>query len=266
MIDIHSHILPGIDDGFKTMEESVAGAIHAWRDGTKIIIATPHMKEGFYDNDLSRIRLAVEEMRSRLLEEKIGLELAVGSELYHAAGMVSGIRSGRLATMGETGRYVLLEFPFQQAPVRAEEAIFDLKVAGITPIIAHPERIRYFQEDLDRLERMVRQGALSQLTTSSLTGHFGSRVEALSLEMVRRRMVHFLASDHHDLRYRPPGLSRAFERLAQLVGREQALETVDANPAAVLRGDPIQAAEPLGAGRTGGGGGLLSRLFARRRS
>jgi protein-tyrosine phosphatase len=246
VIDIHSHVLPGIDDGVKSMDEAIEFCRIAYEDGTRTLIATPHMKEGFYDNPLEAVRQHVAALEERLDAEGIGLRILPGCEAYFSAGLVEGIREGRIATLADGKLYLLLELPFQQQVVGLEETVFNLKVAGITPIMAHPERIRYFQEDLDRLESVLRQGALSQLTSSSLIGRFGRKVEAVSLEMVRRRMVHFLASDSHDLSYRPPRLSAAVERLSELVGEEAARATVDANPSAILQGKTIEAEEPSG--------------------
>ncbi|PYT06836.1 MAG: capsular biosynthesis protein [Acidobacteria bacterium] len=263
MIDIHIHVLPGIDDGVKSLDEAVACCRIAYADGSRILIATPHMKEGSYINELEDVRAAARELQERLDAERIGLRILPGSEVYFAPGLVEGIRERRIATLADGLRYLLLELPFQQHPVKLEETIFGLKVAGITPILAHPERIRYFQEDMDRLERMVRLGALSQLTTTSLTGGFGRKVEQLSLEMVRRRLVHFLASDAHDRRNRPPVISAAAGRLARLIGEEEARKTIESNPAAVVSGEPIDTPEPLGSEEAIAGDSMLSRLWNR---
>ncbi|MDQ7086823.1 MAG: CpsB/CapC family capsule biosynthesis tyrosine phosphatase [Acidobacteriota bacterium] len=114
------------------------------------------------------------------------------------------IAEGRLLTYGDRRRHLLLECPYRTRPVRLEETIFELKVAGVTPVLAHPERIRYFQEDLSRYEEMVRLGSLGQMTSSSLLGVFGKPIQALSEKLVRRGLVHVLGSDAHDTEYRPP--------------------------------------------------------------
>src|SRR5438552_8374169 len=134
---------------------------------------------------------------------------------------------------------------FQQVPVNMDDTISRLRLSGITPVIAHPERIRWFQEDRDRLGNLVRLGALAQVTGSSLTGTFGSRVREITEEMIRRRMVHFLASDAHDLSYRTPDLSPALRRLEQIVGGQEARRMVQDNPAALLEAREIRAPEPV---------------------
>jgi len=242
MIDIHCHVLPGVDDGIKQVEDAVAFCRIARADGIRVLVATPHMKEGFHVNELAAIRVKVGELQARLESEEVDLRLEVGSEVYFCADLLQGIRERRLATLADGNRYLLLELPYDQHPVKVEETVFALKIGGITPIFAHPERVRYFQDDLDRLERVVRQGALSQLTATALTGGFGSKVEGLSLEMVRRGLVHFLASDAHDLKHRPPVLSAARERLASLAGEEVARAAVEGHPRAVLEGRPVEPA------------------------
>jgi protein-tyrosine phosphatase len=264
MIDMHIHVLPGVDDGIKNSEDAVECCRLAAADGTSEIIVTPHMKEGFYLNERSRVLAAAAELQERLDREGVVLRVLPGSEVYFAPDLVSGVRDGRLATLADGGRYLLLELPYTQHPVGVDETIFNLKVAGITPIMAHPERIRWFQEDLGRLDRAIRLGALSQLTTTSLTGGFGSKVEEIALEMVRRRMVHFLASDSHDRQYRPPRLSAAVARLTALAGEETARRAVQDHPLAVIRGEPIDPPDPIDAG--GGGGdrpSALSRFWRR---
>ena len=263
MIDMHIHVLPGVDDGVKTLEDALACCRLAAQDGTTDIIVTPHMKEGFYLNERARVVAAAAELQEQLDREKIPVTVRPGSEVYFAPDLPQGIRSGRLATLADGGHYLLLELPYTQHPVGVDETVFNLKVAGITPILAHPERIRWFQEDLDRLERALRHGALSQLTTTSLTGGFGSKVEEISLEMVRRRMVHFLASDSHDANYRPPRLSPAMQKLTAIAGEEVARRAVRDHPLAVIRGEPIEVPEPLPAGGGPGRPGGLSRLFRR---
>lgn len=262
MIDIHCHVLPGIDDGVKTMEECVEFCRMAREGGTRTIIATPHMKEGAYSNEREKVLERVAELNERLERESVELRILPGSEVYFDAGLVEGIREGRLATLADGRSYLLLELSFTQSPVKLEETLFELKVAGITTVLAHPERIRYFQEDLERLDRAVRMGALSQVTSSSLTGRFGGKVKGISEEMVRRGLVHLVASDAHDLKYRPPRIGSAAKRLAELAGEQAASNAVEGFPQRIVEGLSIEPPEPA---RDGGGSSrsALSRLWGR---
>lgn len=245
MIDIHSHVLPGIDDGTKEIDEALALCRLASERGTEVMVATPHHKPGSYSNPRDHILQRVEDIQKRIDAAGIALKIAPGCEIFADSGLPEKIAQGAVMTYGDARKHILLEFSFQQYPVNVDDMIFRLRLASITPVIAHPERIRYFQEDVDRLEALVRRGALAQITASSLTGAFGSRVREISEEMIGRRCIHFLASDCHNLSGRSPGLARALGRLRELVGSEEATRMVLDNPAALLEGREVQAPEPL---------------------
>ena len=245
MIDVHSHVLPGVDDGTRELDEALAFCRLAREAGTEILVATPHHRIGSYANPRERILESVAGLQRAVDEAGIPLKLAPGCEIFVDTELPERIGRGELLTYGDARRYILLEFSFQQYPVHPEDLVFRLRLASIVPVIAHPERIRYFQEDPDRLETLVRAGALSQVTTSSLLGTFGSRVQGLTERMLRRRLVHFLASDAHDLSYRAPGLLRAFERARELVGEEFARKLVRDHPEALLDGRELRIQEPV---------------------
>jgi protein-tyrosine phosphatase len=260
VIDTHCHMLPGVDDGPEDDEAAVAMARVAVADGVKTVIVTPHMREGDFVNERPKVLERLEKFRALLAAEKIELDLRPGSEVHLAPRLVERILSGRLLTYGDQGTYLLLECPYRTRPVRLDETIFELKVAGITPVLAHPERIRFFQEDVARYEEMLRLGALGQMTTSSLLGTFGKAVKSLSDQLVRRRMVHVLGSDAHDVEYRPPKLLEACERWADLAGAESARHATEDIPLALVQGTPYDPLPPLPPERPKG---LLERLFGR---
>jgi protein-tyrosine phosphatase len=269
MIDVHSHVLPGIDDGTKVLEEAVEFCRLAAERGTEILVATPHHKPGSYQNPRDRVLEKVEDLQKRIDAAGVRLRLAPGCEIFVDTDLADRIGTGELLTYGDNRRYILLEFSFQQYPVRPEDLIFRLKLAGVTPVIAHPERIRWFQEDADRLETLVRAGALAQVTGSSLEGTFGSRVKSITRSMMERGCIHLIASDAHDLSYRPPGLMRAIEAASEIVGAEAARRMVQEIPAAVVEGrevrvDPPVAPEDLPKKR-GGFLGLFGRAGRKRR-
>jgi protein-tyrosine phosphatase len=262
VIDVHCHVLPGIDDGTKELAEAVELCRIAREAGTQIIVATPHHKPGSYQNPRSRILERVEDLQKKLDASGIALRIAPGCEIFSDTGLPEKIAAEDVLTYGDARRHILLEFSFQQYPVNVDDMIFKLKLGGVTPVIAHPERIRYFQEDGERLVNLVRLGALAQITSSSLVGTFGSRVREISEQMIRRRCIHFLASDAHDLSYRTPDMQAARRKLEALVGAEEAKRMVEDNPAALLEGREIRAGEPIQDDRQGGGGlrGWLGRL------
>ena len=246
MIDLHNHLLPGIDDGAKKLEETLEFLRIASRDGVKVVVATPHMKPGVYDNRretiLQRVALVCEAQRG---DESEGVTLLPGAEVYYTADLAARARANELMTVGDGGRYLLLELPYQQAPLRVDDTIFQLRLLGITPLMAHPERVAYYLEDIERVAASVRLGALTQVTGSSLTGRFGDKARDFARAMLERNLIHVLASDGHDVRYRPPVLSDAVRAVASLIGETAARRLVEDTPQAILDGREVEIEEAL---------------------
>src|SRR5439155_20368625 len=167
-------------------------------------------------------------------------------------------------TLGDGGRYLLLELPYQQIPMQVDDTIFQLRLLGITPLMAHPERVAYYLENIERVAASVRIGALTQVTASSLTGKFGDKPRDFARELLRRNLIHVLASDAHDVRYRPPVLSEVVPVVAAEVGEGAARRMVDVTPRAILDGRDVEWTEaaPPPPGR--GFGARLRSLFSRR--
>ena len=259
MIDIHTHILPGIDDGVKTEDDAVEFARMAEADGVRTIVATPHCKEGFYFNDREAVLRETDKLRRRLAAEGVGIRLEAGAEVHICPDLVNRVRDGRAPTLLDNGRTLLLELSLSQYPVELENLVFELKLAGLEVVFAHPERIRYFQDDLARYEAVVHQGAVGQITSGSLLGSFGRDAEDFSEELMAKGLVHILASDAHNTRGRPPVLSEALEVAVDQVGEARALAMVDDAPRAAIEGRSIEL-PPVEAPR---GGGFFSRWFGR---
>ncbi len=236
MIDLHTHILPGVDDGVKTEDEAVEFARVAEADGVKTIVATPHCKEGFFFNDRAAVLAAVEVLGRRLTDEGIGVDLVPGAEVHLCADLTARVRDGRAPTLGDNGKTLLLELSLTQHPPGLENLVFHLRLEGILTVFAHPERIRYFQEDPSRYEALVRLGAYGQLTTGSILGAFGPEATRVSAWMLKRGLVHVLASDAHNTRGRRPELREAAAAVASIVGEPAARRMVTEVPAALLRG------------------------------
>ncbi len=244
MIDLHNHLLPGIDDGAREVKETLEFLRMLARDGVRAVVATPHMKPGVYDNDratiLERVALVREAARH---DEAEAVTLHPGAEVYFTADLPERARAGNLMTVADRGKYVLLELPYQQIPLGVDDMIFRLRLLGVTPLMAHPERVAYYLEDLERVAASVRLGALTQVTASSLTGRFGEKARGFALEMLRRNLLHVLATDSHDVRHRPPVLSEGLRAAALVVGEKAALRFVQENPQAILEGREVEVAE-----------------------
>jgi protein-tyrosine phosphatase len=236
MIDIHCHILPGIDDGADTLEESVDFCRMASADGVRTIVATPHMRYDTFPNSREVILGSLGQVRDQIKKESIPVQLLPGAEVHLAPDVAERCSRGELITYADAGKYLLLELPYQQFPAKVEEVVFQLRLQGVTPILAHPERIAYFFDDAARLGRLIELGALTQFTASSVCGKFGTQVQEFCWDMLQRGWIDSLASDAPDLRYRPPRLSEGVARLAEWVGEETAQRMVDGVPRGILEG------------------------------
>jgi protein-tyrosine phosphatase len=248
VIDLHCHVLPGIDDGPRTLEGSLELARAASAAGIDTLVATPHVSS-HYPNDAATIARAREQLVERLGEERIALTVLAGAEI--AITHVPEIDAGQLSLMGlGGGPWLLVEPPFALVAPGLERMLVDLRRRGHRIVLAHPERCPVFQRDHGLLESLVEAGMLVSITAGSLTGSFGGDVRRYALELVHRGLVHNVTSDAHDLRKRPPGLSEA---LAQAELGPLAEWLTRAVPEAILAGRdiperPAQAA-PTGRGR-----------------
>lgn len=217
MIDIHNHILPYMDDGAADWEAALGMARDAHKDGISTVIATPHHANGVYLNPASAIKQAVEQLNERLQQAKIPLQVLPGQEIRVYADLLNDLEQGQLLTLAGS-RYILLEMPSSRVPRSMEETCHELLIQGLIPVIAHPERNAEIAESPGRLERLIELGALGQVTSQSLAGVFGSKLQKLSFELCRRNAVHVIASDAHDSHHRPFGLSEAYAALDKEMG------------------------------------------------
>jgi protein-tyrosine phosphatase len=233
LIDLHCHILPGVDDGASNLSESIAMARVAASDGIAVIACTPHMVPGLYDNTGPAIRLAVDELARVLADAGIPLQLVTGADVHLAPDLEEGLGSGRVAKLAES-RYFLLEPPHHVLPPRLEDIIFQLLTAGYMPIVTHPERLSWVEAHYAVLQRLAASGVWMQVTAGSLTGRFGRRVRYWGERMLDEGIVQILATDAHDCLDRPPRLSEARDVVARRNGEEAAERLVVTHPAAVL--------------------------------
>ena len=236
MIDIHAHILPGLDDGPATMADALQMARMAVEDGIRTIIATPHCLNGIFNNYREGVMSACSEFNLTLEKEHIPLEVLPGSEVHLGLEILDDLESDRLMTLNDTGRYFFLELPDQFIPRTLVGFIARLEKMNVTPIIAHPERNMAIQRNTTLLEDLISAGALSQITAGSLTGGFGTPALRCCLRIIELNLVHFMASDAHSPGMRPPVLSKAVDKLSALTGRTEAERMVLEGPMMVIEG------------------------------
>jgi len=304
MIDLHSHILPGLDDGPSGLEESLDMCRVAYGDGIRTIVATPHMLDGVYrarraavlsrtrelnaalssvfpvcpagrrlphsapDSSHSELRTPNSELdsshsalrtrnstldssdsalRSPHSEFGSNSELVVlpGADIHLAEDLLHPSSRKQLVTVGDRGKYLLVEFPSQVIPPMAERILFRLIGQGIVPIITHPERNLEIGRKPSRYYEMIRMGCLGQVTAMSLTGGFGPEARRLAEALLIRRLVHLIASDAHSTDLRPPVLTPAVTAAAKLVGANEAARMVIEYPQAVLDGEKPDLPPPI---------------------
>lgn len=221
MIDIHSHILPGIDDGAQTETDSIAMAKQAVQEGITKIVATPHHKNRHYENYKEEIRTHVNVLNELLDEHNVPLEVLVGQEVRIYGDILADYEKGEIQTINDSN-YLLIEFPFDSVPQYAERLLYDLQIAGLRPVIVHPERNRELIENKTRMYEIIRSGALSQVTAASLLGKFGKNAEQFSFELIDADLTHFIASDAHNTTKRTFYMQEAFELVEEKYGADVA--------------------------------------------
>ena len=213
MIDLHSHILPGLDDGVGTTVESVELARVAAADGVEAIAATPHVRED-YPTSADAMEAALAEVRAALAAAGVEIRVLPGGELALPELARLDLRELRRFGLGGNPDYLLVETPYHGWPLDIEDLFFRLHAAGVTPVLAHPERNADVQSNLERVRRLVRAGTLVQVTASSLDGRGGRRARETALRLVREGLVHLVASDAHSPEVRAAGLGAAVRALA----------------------------------------------------
>jgi len=238
MIDLHCHILPAIDDGAADLETALEMARMAVADGITHLCCTPHIIPGLYENDRASVAKATARLRRVLDEHQIDLKLLEGGDVHVAPDLLNQFNSGMLPVLGRSN-YFLLEPPHHVLPPRLVEIVRALVEASCVPIITHPERLTWIEAHYDVLVRLSSLGALVQLTAGSITGAFGSRPKALAERMLDEGLVDVIATDAHNLRSRPPILSRARDEVAKRLGEDQARDMVLGRPAAILARQPL---------------------------
>jgi len=240
MIDLHCHLLPGVDDGARSFEESVAMCRMAVEAGCEAMVATPHQRRGeWWNSDRERLAALADELQTRVgpaLRIYLGGEIHVDSELLAE---IEKLPDGGGVFPLAGSRYLLIELHGGVTPAAAIHLVHELAVAGWRPILAHPELIPWLADDREMVSRLVSLGALTQVTAMSVAGDFGRRPQLHTHALLDAGLVHFLASDSHNTRRRPPGLRRAYELVAERWGEETARRLTLDNPRAVVEDRPL---------------------------
>lgn len=233
MIDLHCHILPGIDDGAADISVSLDMARAFAQDGVSIVACTPHILPGMYHNTGPQIRTLAQELQRAIDAEGIALTLVTGADVHIAPDLPRELREGRALSLADS-RYVLIEPPHHVAPVRLEDIFFNLLVAGYVPILTHPERLTWINGQYATIKKLVGAGVWMQITAGSLLGAFGRQPLYWAERMLDEGCVHILATDAHDGRRRPPVLGKGRDAAARRVGEEEAMHLVMTRPHGII--------------------------------
>lgn len=232
MIDLHNHLLPGIDDGAPDLATALELAQIAVADGITHLVCTPHIHPGRYDNTPASIKQALTVFQQGLIEHNIPLLVSAAAEVRFGMELMIGIKNNSIPFLGQwQGKNVLLlEFPHGEMPFGAERLTGWLLQQNIIPMIAHPERNKGLMREPDKLTPLIQQGCLLQVTASSVAGGFGETAQELAMHWLEKNWVTILASDAHNTDHRPPILSAGLAAASELLGAEAVQRLVIDNP------------------------------------
>ncbi len=236
MVDLHAHILPGLDHGPRSWEEAESMARIAVADGITEVAATPHVNFEFKSTP-DRIRAAVEEFRRRLIKAAVLLKVHVGGDYHLSPELLAGIDT--IITLGDNGRYFLIELPSTVAPPNTVEIMKRFIDRGLVPIVTHPERNPYLMARFNMIEGMLKAGCVIQVTAGCLLGQFGEGPKKNASKIIKAGLCQVVASDAHWETERTPVLSPAIPLIAGLVGIEAARSMVYANPLKILHAEGV---------------------------
>lgn len=205
MIDIHSHILPAIDDGSKSIEMSIDMIKRSYEEGTRDIIATPHFRRGCFDTPYNEVKDIVKYFNGLLKEEGLDIDIHYGQEVYYSDRIIDDLEEGLIGTING-GRYLLIEFPMRKIPSEALDYIYELRIRGIIPIIAHPERYSEVIRNPEVLNDFIEEGCLFQLNAGSIRGDFGKDSKKMAELLIKNGVYSFVGSDAHNNSFRRTGI------------------------------------------------------------
>jgi protein-tyrosine phosphatase len=240
MIDLHTHILPEVDDGVKSMEEAVLMIKEGAEIGITDICATPHLSCNFNSEKAEKIMQNFSELKQRITRHKINVKLYGGSEVDIRMD-TKLVKNLPFFFLNHSQKYILLELPIGEFPSFAEKVFFSLLIEGLSPILAHPERSLARDEDFKRLEKLVDSGVLIQLNAGSLSGRFGKKIREYADRLLQKELVDLISSDAHDLESRPiTSMAEAYKKIKNHFGAEKAQELFEENPQKILQAENIE--------------------------
>lgn len=244
IIDLHSHLIPAVDDGAENLEDSLELARLAVSEGVEHMVLTPHHRNGRYLNRKSEVLAAVQQLRKDYQAAGIPMKIYASQEIRINEQFFDDLYNDDLLPLDESGKYYLIEFPTANIPDYAWSLINEMLNQGITPVIAHPERNHVFAKDMNLLQEYIEAGCVAQITSSSYVGLYGEKLHEISNQMIDLNLVHILASDVHHMKHRPINLEKAFALLEKEHGSEMVTYFKE-NARSIFNGDVINRHQPL---------------------
>lgn len=235
MIDFHSHILPGIDDGSRSIEQTIRMLKEAKEAGFTKIISTSHYMEGYYESDeTERI-----ELLNEVQKNISGIELYLGNEIYITNNMIDLIQNKQASTINNS-KYVLFEFPLSAKSMNDKEVVYRLIENGFVPVIAHPERYSYVQDNPEYIEELAEMGALFQANYGSIIGMYGKKAEKTLKKLLKNDLIRFFGSDSHRIDQVYTKMPKILKKLHKFLSDEEIEEFTVINPQKVLNNEDIE--------------------------
>lgn len=242
MIDIHSHLVYNVDDGSKSIEDTIHMLKEAKKAGFTDVICTPHYMEDYYEVSCDEVASKISKMRD--LADGINIKIHQGNEIYANENIINYINS-KQATSLNNSRYVLIEFPMQNEPINMDQVIYLLLQAGKVPIVAHPERYSYVRENPNMLLEYIEQGVLFQTNYGSIIGMYGNEIKETAKRLLTHNMIHFLGSDNHRVNTVYKHVPEALKTLEKWIGEDKVQELTTDNPECILNNEQLEIDEPI---------------------
>lgn len=236
LIDIHCHILPGVDDGSKSMEESLAMLRIAQQNAIRTIIVTPHNKPGRHNIHIPSMNVYIKQLQEQMGRLGLSIELIGGNELYYRMELAQELHGGVARTMADS-RYVLLEFAPMDDYDYLRNGVYDLLSEGYFPIIAHVERYQCLADHVERIKDLTGMGAYIQVNAGSVMGNVGFGMKSFTRKLLKQELVHFVATDAHDTKKRAPELKKCADYIVHKYGNQYAEDIFVNNPEHVIRNE-----------------------------
>lgn len=243
MIDIHTHIIPGIDDGSKSVEETFNLLKEAKEAGFDEIISTSHYMEKYYEAPEEERKMWIDSIQKALTQKGIDIQLHLGSEIYLSDNIIDLLKEHKASTMGGTN-YVLFEMPLNEKPLNLYDMIYEMQQYKLVPILAHPERYSFIKTDADLVYDLIEKGVLMQCNYASIIGGYGQRAQIIARKLLENSMVHFLGTDVHKQEGIYTNIQEALKEIKKIVGEDELYRLTTSNAENVLQNKEVEIDTP----------------------